>query len=287
MEICNRCNRTNCNYLCSSRPQIMEICNRCNRKNCNYLCSSRPQNIYNKYKDYNQPICSYGVILYKYEGNEKKYLMIRRKHTLGYIVLIRGKYTLNDHQKIQIEVDRLTVDEKEKILNNSFDDNWDYLWTGHYSQKYNKEKTYANSRYNLHIDKIKECILSSSTQWLEPEWEFPKGRLHIDEPMIAGAVREFTEETNISSSDITIIKNLFPFEETYISSNDKLYKNTYYLAKFTSKRECDLTKFQIEEVSQMKWLTEPECIQHIRPYNTEKKILIRNINKVIHNYLVV
>ena len=270
----------------------MDICHKCQRSNCNYKCDGiyklvKRQNIYNQFKDYNQPICSYGIILYKYQDNEKKYLMIRRKHTLGYIVLIRGKYTLHNTQKIQIEVDRLTMEEKEKILNNTFDENWDYLWTGHYTQKYNKEKTYAHSRYNANFDKIKECILASSTRWLEPEWEFPKGRLHMDETMLNGALREFTEETNISFTDIKVVKNLYPFEEIYISSNDKLYKNTYYLAKYTSTRECDLTKFQIEEVSKMKWMTEPECIQNIRPYNTEKKILIRNINNVIHNYLVV
>jgi len=213
--------------------------------------------------------------------------MIRRKHTLGFIVLIRGKYTINDNHQLQIEVNRLTVDEKQRILNNTFDDNWDYLWIGHYHHKYNKEKTYAMNRYNLNIERIKELILASSTNWLEPEWEFPKGRLHIGESMLTGALREFTEETNIMFSDITIIKNLYPFEEIYISSNDKVYKNTYYLAKFTSKKECDLTKFQVEEVSKMDWFNESECIHNIRPYNTEKKILIRNINKVIHNYLVV
>lgn len=269
----------------------MEECHKCNRFNCNYKCDLlikhlRRQDIY-KTVYVNQPICSYGIILYKYEDHVKKYLMIRRKHTLGFIVIIRGKYMVPDVTQLKLEVDRLTVYEKDRILNNTFDDNWDYLWIGQYHQKYNKEKNYAQNKYNLHFEKIKELILTSSTNWLEPEWEFPKGRLHIGESMLSGAIREFTEETNIPVSDITIIKNLYPFEEVYISSNDKIYKNTYYLAKFTSKNECDLAKFQIEEVSKMEWMTESECIQQIRPYNIEKKILIRNINKVIHSYLVV
>lgn len=233
------------------------------------------------------PICSYGIILYKFENSVKKYLMIRRKHTFGFIVIVRGKYTVHDSHQLQIEVDKLTSYEKECILNNSFDDNWDYLWNGYYPQQYNKEKSYAQYRYNVHIDKIKEFIVSSSTKWLEPEWEFPKGRLHVSEPNLNGAIREFTEETNIPLSEITIIKNLYPFEEIYVSSNNKVYKNTYYLAKFTSKYECNLNRFQIEEVSKMEWMDESECIHHIRPYNTEKKMLIRNINSVIHNYLVI
>jgi len=256
--------------------------------NNNKYDNNKYDNLSQQQQQHNQqPICSYGIILYKYEDNIKKYLMIRRKHTFGFIVIVRGKYVIKTDQQLQIEVDKLTLYEKDRILNNSFDDNWDYLWVGHYHQKYNREKHYAFSKYNLYIEKIKELILLSSTKWLEPEWEFPKGRLHMGESIMNGALREFTEETNIPISDITLIKNLYPFEEIYLSSNDKVYKNTYYLAKFTSKKECDLTKFQVEEVSKMDWFNESECIHNIRPYNTEKKILIRNINKVIHNYLVV
>ena len=184
---------------------------------------------------------------------------------------------------------RLSFKTLESLLKvyNTFDENWEYLWIGQYHQKYNKEKHFANSKYNTHIDKIKELIGSSSTNWEEPEWEFPKGRLHIGEDMLSGALREFTEETNIPQSDIRIIGNLYPFNEEYISSNDKIYKNTYYLAKYISTTDCNLSNFQIEEVSKMEWMDESECISNIRPYNTEKKILIRNINNALHRYFVI
>lgn len=269
----------------------MNECKNCRNTNCNNNCTGiykkvRRPNIYNKQPMY-QPIRSFGIILYKHEEDKHKYLMIRRKHTLGFIVLIRGKYILYNETQLKTEVDRLTVYEKNLILNNTFDENWEYLWIGQYHQKYNKEKHFANSKYNTHIDKIKELIGSSSTNWEEPEWEFPKGRLHIGEDMLNGAMREFTEETNIPQSDIRIIGNLYPFNEEYISSNDKIYKNTYYLAKYISNTDCNLNNFQIEEVSKMEWMDESECISNIRPYNTEKKILIRNINNALHRYFVI
>ena len=37
------------------------------------------------------PITSIGVILFKYQKNNIKYLMIRRKDTLGYVDFMRGK----------------------------------------------------------------------------------------------------------------------------------------------------------------------------------------------------
>ena len=268
----------------------MDECMKCRNTNCNNNCTGiykgvRCQNVPNVYY---QPIRSFGIILYKHEENTNKYLMIRRKHTLGFIVLIRGKYVVDDDDaQLKTEVDRLTIYEKSLILNNTFDDNWDYLWIGQYHQKYNKEKHFANNKYNLNINKIKEFILASTTDWSEPEWEFPKGRLHIGEEMLNGAIREFTEETNIPYSDIKVIGNLYPFSEEYISSNDKMYKNTYYLAKYISKYECDLNNFQIEEVSKMEWMDETECISNIRPYNTEKKILIRKINNALHKFFVV
>jgi len=226
------CNKFKCTTTTENNDEIYKPIRRYNNINNNNINNN---NILSQHQDtrqsqhqYQQPICSYGIILYKYEDDIKKYLMICRKHTFGFIVIVRGKYIIKDDQQLQIEVDKLTLYEKDMILNNSFEDNWDYLWVGHYHQKYNREKNYAISRYNLHIEKIKELILLSTTKWLEPEWEFPKGRLHMGESMLNGALREFTEETNIPSTEITIIKNLYPFEELYVSSNDKIYKNTYY-----------------------------------------------------------
>ena len=40
------------------------------------------------------PITSYGIILFRPSLKGTQYLMIRRKHTLGFVDFIRGKYSI-------------------------------------------------------------------------------------------------------------------------------------------------------------------------------------------------
>ena len=41
------------------------------------------------------------------------------------------------------------------------------------------------------------------------------------------------------------------------------------------------------EVSDLKWLTLDECLKMIRPYNLEKKEVIKNIDNVLHKYRLI
>jgi NADH pyrophosphatase NudC (nudix superfamily) len=45
--------------------------------------------------------------------------------------------------------------------------------------------------------------------------------------------------------------------------------------------------FQKTEVSKMAWFSYEQCIQHIRPYNLEKLIILRNLNTAIVEHAVV
>jgi len=44
------------------------------------------------YKNCPHPIISFGIICYKIDGNEIKYLMIQRKDSLSFMEFVRGKY---------------------------------------------------------------------------------------------------------------------------------------------------------------------------------------------------
>ena len=63
-----------------------------------------------------------------------------------------------------------------------------------------------------------------------PEWEFPKGRRSNRENNIQCAIREFEEESGLSSNDYTLLENVSPISETYKGSNGVNYKHVYYLA---------------------------------------------------------
>ena len=86
---------------------------------------------------------------------------------------------------------------------------------------------------------------------------------------------------------MSIIKNLIPFDETFVGSNLKSYKHVYFLG-FMDNRE-DITKemYQKSEVSEMNWFSVDDCASRIRDYNIEKIDLIKKINKLLEKYKLI
>ena len=83
-----------------------------------------------------------------------------------------------------------------------------------------------------------------------------------------------------------MITNIQPFEEIFVGSNFKCYKHKYYLAQILNKQK-DNIHFQKTEVSDMKWFSLEECLQHIRPYNLEKIDIINQIDKLLNEYRLI
>lgn len=246
-------------------------------KNCN-----KP---FHTLKQCKYPITSYGIILFRIFSEELQYLMIRRKNSFGYIDFIKGQYSENNLEYLQKLFDEMSIEEKELIqLNDDFDILWKRMWEDNIkSGVFNHSK---QKFINLKISgTIQQLIDSSSTKWRETEWEFPKGRRNYMEKDLECALREFQEETGISIYDIILIENLLPFEETFIGTNDKIYKNKYFLASINkNSNNFEEFNFQLSEVSKMEWKTIGECNNSIRPYNLEKINLINSINELIIGY---
>jgi ADP-ribose pyrophosphatase YjhB (NUDIX family) len=133
-------------------------------------------------------------------------------------------------------------------------------------------------KYNL-----KDIILNSENKFIEAEWEFPKGRINKNETEINCALREFEEETGILRNNIHLLGNINPYEEIFIGSDFKTYKQKYYVC-ITDKNLNDMSQIQKNEISKMEWKTYDDCLKSIRPYNLEKKNIINKINKVMNEY---
>lgn len=242
-----------------------------------------------------KPIISYGIILFTYvkPKNQIKYLFLRRKNTFGFIDFIKGNYSMNNLFHLQNIFDEMTNEEKNQIQNNSFSDIWENLWNYKQTIK-NYEKNSEYIKLKNKFNKIKESnilnqiIQNSQTNWVEPEWEFPKGRINNNEKQLDCSIREFEEETGIKKEFIHIIENILPFEENFIGTNYKLYTYKYYLSYMSYENflKTDLSFFQESEVSKLQWVTLKECIQKMRPYNLEKKNLITNIEQVIQKHVM-
>ena len=237
------------------------------------------------------PITSYGLIAFRRVDGKLQYLMIRRRNSFGFIEFIRGKYTQLNEKHLQTIFNEMSVSEKKQILNDTFDQLWCSMWGDLNSLQYKSEKVSSVFKFNsikngLNNMTINTLVENSSTSWLEPEWEFPKGRRNYLEKDLDCAMREFNEETGYSSDAYEVVGNLFPFEEIFIGSNHKSYKHKYYLA-YMQNSENTLQNFQKTEVSKLEWKTLDESLDSIRPYNLDKKNLIIKINELIETHLIV
>jgi ADP-ribose pyrophosphatase YjhB (NUDIX family) len=76
------------------------------------------------------PIISNGIIAYRKHPETKaiEYLMIRRRHTLGLMDFIRGKYSVYNKYYIMNMISQMTVEEKNMLLVNSFDEILANVW---------------------------------------------------------------------------------------------------------------------------------------------------------------
>jgi len=230
------------------------------------------------------PITSYGIIVYN--PDIKKYLMVCRSKSFGYIDFLYGNYSLCDIEQIKVLINEMSVIEKKNLLIYEFN----VLFTDLTNKKFIDEK--SKKKFNAlkegfflkeEFISLNKIIDDSYYNWSTPEWEFPKGRKNYQEKILNCALREFVEETGYTYSDIKIINNVLPFEEIFIGSNIKVYKHKYYLAILVG-NSIPANNFQISEISAIEWKSFDECVKSIRPYNYERIEMLKNVNELLTNY---
>lgn len=245
---------------------------------------------------YNQckiPITSIGIVAFTNTNENKdiRFLMIRRKDTLGFMDFMRGKYSIYNKEYIINLLKEMTIQEKDNLLTCDFNVLWKSIWCNEtVPSQYMAEEETSRSKYDALLsgimtqhqsyslkDLIEEANSNKQYLWDEPEWGFPKGRLNYFEKDIDCALREFTEETGYSKKCLRNINNVQQFEEIFIGSNYKSYKHKYYLMKFKEVAFPEKKQFDKNEVSKIEWKTYEEALSCIRSYNLEKKKLISDI----------
>jgi len=242
-------------------------------------------------KHCHEPIISIGIIGYQRIGNEIKYIMVKRRDTLGLINMVRGKYMLHQKESIMQMIDEMTLDEKDRVLHTSFQELMkDLLLENQISQN---EMSHARKRFHslqhgIIMDKkhytLEDLVSESTTRWSEQEWCFPKGRRDTKENDLQTAMREFREETGIPEECIHLCTNVMTFEENFIGSNYKAYTYKYYLAEIH--HEVSPDHIDVFEISDIAYLTKDECISKIRPYNTERIALIERVDNILKKYKI-
>ena len=243
------------------------------------------------YKDCPHPIMSFGIICYKIINNEVKYVMIQRKDSLSFMEFVRGKYNADDHNYLKQLIEYMTENEKYMIMNNNFDQIWNYTWCQSPHTNFKQTKEYLDSKakfeHNMSNNYLKTLLICKNTKnnETEQEWGFPKGRKKIKEADIDCAVREFCEETQLYKDDILIDKNVIPFQEIFFGTNNVLYKHVYYIAKIIkddAKIHIDNTCLeQVREVRALKWFSYDEVLMRIKNHNVERIKIFKKAHSII------
>ena len=254
------------------------------------------------YRDCKFPIISCGILLYRNDNNIPKILMVQRKDSLCYIDFLRGKYDIYNISYVQILIDKCTNDEKNNLINYSFDYLWKKLWL--IDQDIDIKKNDKNViDYKRGLDKFNKLsngffykktkkfinleyfIDKSKLSYKMSEWEIPKGRRNNRETDFDCAIREFEEETNYNKDDYKLIKNMIPFNEEFVGENGVRYKYIYYIGYLLNlNKEVYIdfnNKNQYTELKNIKWLTRMESLDKLRNYHHSRYYIINKIFNLI------
>jgi 8-oxo-dGTP pyrophosphatase MutT (NUDIX family) len=235
-----------------------------------YINNISPQS----YKD----LENLGIIM-----NGLKFLLIERKHSLGYIDFIRGRYKIDNIDQINYLFQQMNNEEINKIGEKDFDFLWNDLWNDNKGKitYYKKDYNFAKNKFETlkNADNI-EINLDFYVKNVKPlykinEWGFPKGRKDKNESNQECAKREFFEETNIDLNRIRIIESIEPICENLIGTNGVKYKHIYYIAELIGEEQIE--KSYSNEIGNIGYFNYTDAIQLLREYHIEKREILKKI----------
>lgn len=237
------------------------------------------------------PVISCGIIVTRVIDNCLEFLLVRRRNSLSFIEFIRGKYDIYKEEYIKSLLLNMTQEEHRLLSSMNFKELWSYAWNTDIDNtptSHVDEYIRSDEKFNRIVPKIQTFLKENKSNWIEPEWGFPKGRRNRGESDFVCAKREFYEETNLDENDYNIIREFPVFEETFIGSNGIPYTHYYYVA-FLKKSRHDVHKdantFMKSEIGDIKWMKYDEAILNIRPTNPEKRNVLTRIHKRVKEFL--
>lgn len=222
--------------------------------------------------------------IYKMVEQNLLFLLVSRKHSLGYIEFLRGNYDVSGNlfTSIQHLFDQMTENEIHNIFSETFDVLWCSLW------KKNAKKATYTKEYLSSIEKfkiVKSLFNKDSFKPLYPisEWGFPKGRKNINETSISCAIRECCEETSLVSTELSIMTGVNALVEDMLGTNNVNYKHVYYLSIIDELRNLSVHTdiYHFTEIDTVGWFKKNNSMNLIRPYHTQKLYIIDEIVKFI------
>jgi len=214
---------------------------------------------------------------------EVKYLLICRRDSLSFIEFVRGKYSVSEPAYLYTLLTNMTRAEHEKIRSMTFEALWRSVWG---SAADTHKTDFENSLRKYKTLAIGALLDAHLAKWDEPEWGFPKGRRNVNETDLAGAIREFREETNLRDNQFQILQNVLPLVESFRGSNQIQYCHKYYLAMCPQDTAVAVHHENIHmsrEIGNIGWFTFEEALVKLRP--PEKQEILTKASVALKNYI--
>jgi len=229
-------------------------------------------------------------------SNNLMFLMISRKHSVGYVEFIRGRYKPHKTDQIMYLFRQMMQSEIDVIKRSiEMDDGFDFLWNGFWGQRANvpyiqKDRTNSRTHYrtlkNTPVDNLEYIVTHVKAEHQIGEWGFPKGRRNRNETEQECAIREFKEETGYTERDIRVIDSIEPIVERFIGTNGIEYRHVYYVAEFAS-GSIPVPEITNEEIGEMRFMNFIDAMGSIRDYHIPRKQLLSSLFMYYVDQLVV
>ena len=274
------------------------------------------------YRDCQSPVTSFGTILFRVNqkgwSQEKvlstfpqtvtglepvfpqiEVLLIQRRDSLGYVDLLRGKYSVNDADYIRKQLHGMTDAERKKLVEKDFDELWAEMWGAESTDvQYKKDKENSRNklmalREGITLDvsgnsaNLQEFVNESHVHWDTPEWGFPKGRRDANEGDLECALREMREETGLLEAEVEIVHNIEPLNETFFGSNNVHYCHKYFLVYVPDGSQVKYSKenpHMRREIGNIGWFPLNDALQKIRTDNVEKREILLRVGSLLRNF---
>jgi 8-oxo-dGTP pyrophosphatase MutT (NUDIX family) len=222
-----------------------------------------------------------------------KFLMISRKHSVGYVEFIRGRYRPEKIDQVIYLFKQMMQSEINDInYSLTIDDGFEYLWKKFWRAKANSpylanDKKVSKDNFKMLRTKgvegpeldLEYIVSTVRAEYDIEEWGFPKGRKNRFETDEACAVREFKEESGYDDDDFKIIKNIAPLIEEFNGTNGVRYRHVYYIAELTTEKSPrnNVTESQKDEIGNIQFMDFTTALEYIRDYHMPRKILLQKL----------
>lgn len=198
---------------------------------------------------------SYGLIVYAL--NTKKWLIVRRKQSVEFILYIKGSYRLS---YLHILLEQITKEELF-LIKKCLDENYFEEVYFNVLKLEKKEYNYSFTRFVESKEVATTICNKLKIEKNELKWSWPKGRMLHDFPEkenpFSCACREFSEEVEIELPDPVYVSKRY-YSQVIKTISNRSIESRYWL--YIIEKEIPITPVvDHEEISDRTWADKNDC----------------------------